>query len=557
MAKNRVIYQSEALFAGQKTGVTDTHTSDPTNIKQIHRVQSANYAFNISRTDVNQFGELAAIDRVVLDTPTVSLDFSYLLSNFANEENLGFTIDQIGTSEANRTSALSGILNKTADERNYFIQTSREGEDAVGDTDRDFDFSVDAEKPASTIGIGNGFLTSYSSEASVGGFPTVSIAVEAMNMNFSTGTQSIPNPAIDRINGTASSNSCSLPPVSGSAGLTVAEGGGDSGILAISTLRPGDITIKIAEHAGTSAFGTDAYSLGGAKMPGVDGDTTTSANIQSYNISFDLGRTPIQRLGNRFAFAREVDFPVNVSLSVDALLTDLTTGNLNDLIDCEKSYNVEIELKGITGSACDSDKTTICKYMLKDLKPDAQSYSSSIGDNKNVTLDFSAQIGGPRQNDVGLFMEGMSHTNSVDVTSPTFTLSQITTAGAEMSVSRSGDMLFTFDSAITDSDGNDLQASDFVIQTGVGGDQGSAATPEMGLLLVADDANGFVLVNNENDRRFLLRMQGTSKTALDQRGRAGSAVKTIVSGHMASTSYKDLAGNTIGATGTVTGSYEA
>ena len=45
-------------------------------------------AFNISRTDVNQFGELAAIDRVVLDTPTVSLDFSYYLANFANEANL-------------------------------------------------------------------------------------------------------------------------------------------------------------------------------------------------------------------------------------------------------------------------------------------------------------------------------------------------------------------------------------------------------------------------------------------------------------------------------------
>ena len=143
--------------------------------------------------------------------------------------------------------------------------------------------------------------------------------------------------------------------------------------------------------------------------------------------------------------------------------------------------------------------------MLKDIKPDAQSYSSSIGDNKTVTLDFSAQIGGPRQNDVGLFMEGMSHTNTVDVTSPTFTMSQITSAGAEMSVSRSGDMLFTFDSAITDSDGNDLQASDFVIQTGVAGDGhggGGAGFRRMGTLLVADDANGFVLVNNENDRRF-------------------------------------------------------
>ena len=81
MARNRIIYQSEALFAGQKTNtnITDAHTDigdgDPStaHIKQIHRVQSANYAFNISRSDVNQFGELAAIDRVVLDTPTVSL----------------------------------------------------------------------------------------------------------------------------------------------------------------------------------------------------------------------------------------------------------------------------------------------------------------------------------------------------------------------------------------------------------------------------------------------------------------------------------------------------
>ena len=178
-----------------------------------------------------------------------------------------------------------------------------------------------------------------------------------------------------------------------------------SGVLAISTLRPGDITIKVAENDGTPVFGTTNYSLGGAKLPTNAGDATDSANIQSYNISFDLGRTPIQRLGNRFAFAREVDFPVSVGLSFDAILTDLTTGNLNDLIDCEKSYNVEIELKGVTGDLCGSDaKTTVCKYVLKDMKPDSQSFSSSIGDNKSVTLDFSTQIGGPRQTDVGLFM---------------------------------------------------------------------------------------------------------------------------------------------------------
>ena len=68
MAKNRVIYQSEALMVGQREGTdgpTERHigTGTFTDIKQLHRVQSANYAFNISRTDVNQFGELAAIAR--------------------------------------------------------------------------------------------------------------------------------------------------------------------------------------------------------------------------------------------------------------------------------------------------------------------------------------------------------------------------------------------------------------------------------------------------------------------------------------------------------------
>ena len=407
MARNRVIYQSEALFVGQKTGVTDAHTS-ANDIKQLHRVQSANYAFSVARTDVNQFGELAAIDRVVLDTPTVSLDYSYLLSNMSNEENMGFFVNtkEVGTS--NLVSALSGILNKTEDERNYFIQTSREGEDAVGDTTRDDDSLTGIGAQADTIGIGNGFITSYSSEASVGGFPTVSVAVEGMNMLFATGTQNVPNPGINRIDGSASTTKASLPTVSGDFKASSEQ----SGILSISTLRPGDITIKIAEHSTDGSFGSDDYDLGGAKLPTAAGDATESANIQSYNISFDLGRTPIQRLGNRFAFAREVDFPVNVSLSLDAIMTDLTTGNLNDLVDCEKSYDIQIQLKGITGSACDTVKTDVAAYVLKNMKPDSQSYSSSIGDNKTVTLDFSTQIGGPRDTNAGVFFKGVTQTQA-------------------------------------------------------------------------------------------------------------------------------------------------
>ena len=109
-----------------------------------------------------------------------------------------------------------------------------------------------------------------------------------------------------------------------------------------------------------------------------------------------------------------MDFPVNVSLSLDAIMTDLTTGNLNDLVDCEKSYDIQIQLKGITGSACDTVKTDVAAYVLKNMKPDSQSYSSSIGDNKTVTLDFSTQIGGPRDTNAGVFFKGVTQTQAPD-----------------------------------------------------------------------------------------------------------------------------------------------
>jgi hypothetical protein len=239
-----------------------------------------------------------------------------------------------------------------------------------------------------------------------------------MNMNFSSGTQEVLNPAINSIDGSTATTLCELPVVSGSAAFdTTTDNQTAEAALGISTLRPGDITIRIAEHSEDGDFGTTHYEDGmpGAKLPEDDGTATNSANIQSYTISFDMGRTAIQRLGNRFAFAREIDFPVNVNLSFDAILTELTTGNLNQLIDCEKSYDVMIQLDGITG-ACGQAKGAIAQYIMKDMKPESQSYSSSIGDNKTVTLDFAAQIGGPNQNNVGLFMRGLTQTKTGDST---------------------------------------------------------------------------------------------------------------------------------------------
>ena len=109
------------------------------NFHQIHRVQSANYSFAINRTDINQFGNLARIDTAVIEAPTVSLDFSYLLTDGTNEDKLGISVDPANSGSAIaspggvqvQTSAISGMLANTSG-RNFHILTTKEGADANG-----------------------------------------------------------------------------------------------------------------------------------------------------------------------------------------------------------------------------------------------------------------------------------------------------------------------------------------------------------------------------------------------------------------------------------------
>ena len=184
-ARNRVIYQSEALYCSSPEVAYNTGALSRGDILSLNRIQSANYSFNISRQDVNQFGDLAAIDRVITESPTVSLDFSYYLSNFTNENRLGFWVTQSGNSALvpgnnGFKSCITDLIDSANNnhQKNYYLLTMKEGKDA------NEDYVTGDYYHGSIMGIGNGFITSYSSEGAVGGMPTVSISAEAQNMNF-------------------------------------------------------------------------------------------------------------------------------------------------------------------------------------------------------------------------------------------------------------------------------------------------------------------------------------------------------------------------------------
>ena len=545
--RNRVIYQSQAVYVSQDINSTGILTGNNDNI-DLDRIQSCNYSFSISRQDVNQFGELASIDRIITETPTVSLEGSYLMANMGNEKKLGFNIFA-GPNDAGDTtpvSCISGILNTETNDtvKNYYILTTKEGSDAADNTN--------SGNYESIVGIGNASITSYSTEGAVGGLPSTSFSVEGQNLNvvetpytgaflnytglnapgstasavydpervdgYGYDTLDGNNELVVQVTGSASpiaaANNITIPLTSGrgpgnfvaagasatipagkvllcgnpTAGTTftlrknlekgsqqmvgdlnkaVTVGAAYSSVFtgtfddvisyisgsnpsinatdgteqvwnahsgtasaagtllkqkagvslnpapiklpvpltslntsdvnpsgSISTLRPGDITLTLKKSDGS------AEDIAGASF--------SDAHIQSYTISFDLGRTPIQRIGSRFAFSRPVDFPVTASFSFDAVLSDLTTGSIADLIDCDENYEATVQLKHTPDCNAANVKETVAAYVLKKIKLESQSFSTSIGDNKTVTMDFSCQIGGPEQSDVGVFMSGYS-----------------------------------------------------------------------------------------------------------------------------------------------------
>jgi hypothetical protein len=380
-------------------------------IKQLKRVQSANYGFTINRQDINQFGHATRLDSVIVESPTVNLDFSYYLLDGYNERLIEFVTD-------GKTNAFSGLLTPELYQagNNFFIVTVGEGRDLVGG---DRNTHADGEENEKTvISLGNGYVTDYSVDISVGSIPTASVTVEGMNIKTDIGTTGNDLPAVDMKDGSRISDAWEtiLDPSSKSLfGRTrkPKEGsctglysipaaktgytGCNDGERDVAALRPGDVIMNLSDntllHSSTSGNGAKPV-IG-------------SAHIQSLNISVPMGRTTLQRLGSTFGFAKAVDLPMTCTFSVSAMVADMKEGNVMDLMcSCEK-YNVEVELYEPDCAGCKTKTgTPALTYTLKGAQLESENYSSSIGDNKMVDVVFTAQVGGADDFENGLFISG-------------------------------------------------------------------------------------------------------------------------------------------------------
>jgi len=362
MARNRTIYNVLALYAsqvaptGQQTGVGA--------IQQLSRVQSFDEDFSRSFTDVNQYGNLASIDRLEVEAPTVNASFSYYLTDGLNERLLGLTTATTGS--ASNASIISGLLTKATDEKNYYLMIADEGNDAAGYL----------KSRTGVIAVGNGFITSYSVSAAVGDIPTASVDLEGLNIRIYNDINNVSGtvgPGINASNGQLLTGvKFSLPAATSMTGANIPN-----------ALLPGDIVFTP-----TGLLGFDATDL----------------KVQDFTLTMDLARTPLQRIGSRFAFAREIDFPLTATLEMNAQVGDIgSTGDLSSLLCDTNLNNFTITMRK---PACGGTGANALTYEFKGAKLTSQNFSSSIGDNATMSATFEVQVGSAQQTDRGIFLSG-------------------------------------------------------------------------------------------------------------------------------------------------------
>lgn len=367
------LYASVNHATGQMSGAGD--------IKQLFRLTSiGGPEWTYEKAPISVIGKLAPITRDTTDSPTVSVPFSYYVTDFENEKNLGFNVTPSGGLYPN-TGAISDILTKTTlkDEKNYFILVTPEGVDAISRSGADTTDYI--------LGIGNANITNYSIEASVGDYPTASVTVEGLNLKGQNGKTDL--------TGTVVANWLSTPAINPTNGLAITSAdskfklpaGSIGNPLKPFVLKPGDITVDLSSASGLFA------------------DTKLGEfNIQSFNVSFDLARDPIQSLGARYSKSRELTFPIDVNFTVEALAGDLKVADLRDHVCGTGVYSATVSMKR---PDCANAGGTAATIVLKGLSLQSEAFSVDVDDNQSVSLTWLGSIGSPTDSENNVFFSGV------------------------------------------------------------------------------------------------------------------------------------------------------
>lgn len=408
--RNKVNYASQMLYTSfDATGCHFTnHTGDPLDqfrnthwtevnggnqVRQLHRVQAVNHSFQTNFVDINEYGQLARRDKTYLQTPDVTIDFEYCLADGYNEQVAGFVID--GSNPAlmrhiNYENRLFG--------QNFFVLQGPDGYDIINSNLDNFAGDI------GVVGVGNAYLSQYAVTAEVGSLPKARMSFEAANMRSYTNFKNQPVPSLNFKNECLNANvNFSIPDTYESFLYEHLKGIDDIDYKPGSVgVGPSDLRISLdgGGHLSKQLSSINDYSDG-------------SAHIQGFTINATLGSTKLNRIGTSLEFSRSYNFPMRIEVQVRALLANLrSASSLCDLFQ-HKRHNLVLLIED-PRSVCECDGTLKQEhlrmaYYIKGAVLDTEAFSSAVGDNKVVDLNFHCQVGGPEDQNNGMFIFGSSY----------------------------------------------------------------------------------------------------------------------------------------------------
>ena len=270
------------------------------------------------------------------------------------------------------TSFINDILQKKNDEKNYYLSIVEDGSDNnLRQLNRLIQTGV--------IGLGNGYITSYTIEAGIGALPVVSVEVDGLNISVHNNiSNAIKLPSINTLTDKPIDDKFFILP-SPKTDLYSGQ---------ISVLNPGDITLNIPDSLGF---------------------LNTDLKIQNFSINLNLDRQRRQKIGRRYPISREINFPSFATIEINADVGDLSSGQLNQIFCSKPTYDFNI----ILNKPCQNSTAMI--FSIKDARLISQNFASELNTNSNIDLTYEVQIDAPFTMNRGLFVSGTYNLNILNI----------------------------------------------------------------------------------------------------------------------------------------------
>jgi hypothetical protein len=410
----------QGLFAGpapssgyhfiNAQGFLTGDSSQASALKQINGLTSFSYSIQSNRVDVSELGRRELVDSIQIHPPTVEINFDYNVYDLRNEVRLGlnpnfptggnqlsyfdnnlevFFFEGLTSESTSSVYSQSNWPYKDRDKRNLFFINGKKGEDLI---------NMDESKlgDVSVLAFGDCYLSSYSTNLTVGSLVTSSISYLSDNVSFHTSGSGV-SPAIEPTGYTrVNDNIFKIP-------KTLDETSNKSKIgYAVHNMNPStplmcsDLLVSIK----ATGYGNDPSDI---RDIGYDFGTF---NLQEVTFQTDFERREFIGMGYKIPIDRPIKYPMIVQATISALVADSTTGEMRNLFNNDYKYDINIKSRN-RQVACsgEADPLVVLQYDLINCKIDSIDFANQVNQRATLGMTFSTDVA----DDVsgkGLFVSG-------------------------------------------------------------------------------------------------------------------------------------------------------